>query len=103
MSRRVAQLRRCRARWSDSPAQWQLDGDEDGGHAAKAPKVRAVHPALCALLLASDAPALLQHRRKKDRNAPKRPKNAYLVFLDRHREKKHEANPTAAMKARSCS
>jgi hypothetical protein len=41
-----------------------------------------------------------QPRRKKDRNAPKRPRNAYLVFLDRHRPAKQAANPTAAMKAR---
>lgn len=41
-----------------------------------------------------------QPRRKKDRNAPKRPRNAYLVFLDRHRPAKHAANPQAAMKAR---
>ena len=41
-----------------------------------------------------------QQRRKKDRNAPKRPRNAYLVFLDRHRPAKQAANPTGAMKAR---
>jgi hypothetical protein len=39
-----------------------------------------------------------QPRRKKDRNAPKRPRNAYLVFLDRHRPALQAANPHSAMK-----
>ena len=39
-----------------------------------------------------------QARRKKDRNAPKRPRNAYLVFLDRHRPALQAAQPHSAMK-----
>ena len=39
-----------------------------------------------------------QPRRKKDRNAPKRPRNAYLVFLDRHRPALQAAQPHSAMK-----
>ena len=79
-----------------------MDGDDDGGHAAKVPKVRDVDPLFFvrAWLLTRPLHARSQHRRKKDRNAPKRPRNAYLVFLDRHRPAKQTANPTAAMKAR---
>jgi len=90
----------------------QLDGDDDDGREHKVPKVRwrasrrggvslqAAFPLRTSrLCLRFDAPAA-QPRRKKDRNAPKRPRNAYLVFLDRHRPAKHAANPQAAMKAR---
>ncbi len=53
-------------------------------HAAKSSRVRdALTP---------------QIRRKKDKNAPKRPRNAYLIFLDRHRPDMQKENPSMAMK-----